>query len=121
MLPIKNVGLYRAFGIALCLTCMEAIPALKKPFTLKIFRFLGKISAYVYIFHWPIILSLGCGLYLLLQDVPYELAVSLITVAVVAVSCGVGFLYGNLQPIIIRGENTLAEFFGRKLKKKTEG
>lgn len=56
----------RAFGISICLIYVARNEKMKRIFSFRPLVCLGKISPYIYAFHWPLILSIGCGLYLYL-------------------------------------------------------
>ncbi|MBR2696515.1 MAG: hypothetical protein IKE48_03310, partial [Parasporobacterium sp.] len=54
--------------------------------------FIGKYSGYIYAFHWPVIISLGCGMFLLLTGrIPGWLLLSLIFIFVIAIPIGLGY------------------------------
>lgn len=97
----------RALGFAICFFCIYKSDMAKKILSCRICVFLGKVSAYVYAFHWPIILSLGCGLYILLQNVSYHLAVAIISVVCISVSVLIAFAYVKVSPKIMAIENKL--------------
>jgi len=91
-------GILRSLGFSICLYYIHQSNILKYLLSSKPLHFLGKISAYIYAFHWPIILSLGCGLYLLLQNISYYLAVLIITIAVLIASILLSYMYVKLYP-----------------------
>lgn len=66
-LPSAVHAVIRAAGIAMCLACICRIKGLQRLLSARPLRWLGSISAFTYAFHWPIILSLGCGLVILLH------------------------------------------------------
>lgn len=70
----KHIGSARAFGIAILFIALFQSNTCMRFFSNKVLVFLGKISSFFYAFHWPIILSLGCGLYILLKDFNYYFA-----------------------------------------------
>ena len=78
------LGVIRSFGLAICLFCIEgSLQAIRNFFSLRIFIWLGSISAYTYAFHWPIILSLGCWIWLKLDgQYPRYTVVAIITTVV---------------------------------------
>lgn len=55
----------RSIGMGMLLVGTECCSELKdKISNMKVLRFFGNYSAYIYGFHWPILLSLGCWIYL---------------------------------------------------------
>lgn len=111
--PLKHISfvlsyldVIRAVGIGICLICIFEFAVLQKILSFKPLNWLGKISAYTYAFHWPITLSLGCGLYLLLAKttLPYYAVVSIISAAVIFVTMGLAFSYTKLVPLMRKAE-----------------
>ena len=99
-----------ALGWGLCLLCIDKINLIKKLFAIRPLIFLGKISAYTYAFHWPIILSLGCGMYLILDDMlPYYYCVLLISITVIIVTIIFSFLFVKLLPKVLRLEEKIKD------------
>ncbi len=93
---IKNIfphqSTIRAMGIGLCLISIRKISLLKHILSNKYFVWLGKISPFIYAFHWPIILSLGCFLFVCgYTNMGYiELTVGILCIcllATIVVSC----------------------------------
>lgn len=105
-----NGGLIRASGCAILLYCIVNSKSAQQVFSFRLFVDLGKISQYVYAFHWPIILSIGCGLYIVLYNIPYVLAVWIISVVVIFATCVISAIYTSILPNIIILEKRL----GRK-------
>ena len=107
-------GMIQAAGIGLCLICICEFAFLQKILSMKPLKWLGKISAYTYGFHWPITLSLGCGLYLLLAKttLPYSLIVVIISIAVIAATILLAFAYTKLLPLFSKAE----QWIGGKIK-----
>ena len=100
-----NGGAIRGFGVSLILICMERIKLLQNIFSIKPLKWLGKISAYTYAFHWPIILSVGCGVYLLLSNtLNYNLSVGIVSIVVIVITFLLAWLYIKLLPAMIKFE-----------------
>jgi peptidoglycan/LPS O-acetylase OafA/YrhL len=73
--PISKTGIYsflpsmdlcRAAGIAICLWCILNCGFAQKILEIKPIQWLGKISFTTYAFHWPLMLSLEAGLFMLM-------------------------------------------------------
>lgn len=96
---MSALGAIRGFGIALCLLCLEGhLSLLRRFFSLKFFTWLGRISAYTYAFHWPIIISLGCWIFIKLDGSLPRLAVlATITAIVIIVTLIVAFCVTTLD------------------------
>ncbi len=60
---VIGIDLIRAMGVAIVLYCILLSDRIKKVLSKKILTRLGKVSTYIYSFHWPIILSMGCYIY----------------------------------------------------------
>lgn len=89
-----NCELVRAIGIAIVLLVVSKSPLLQKIFSIRPLIWLGSISAYTYAFHWQMILSVGCGLFLLLSDsLNYYLTVAIVSIAVFATTFILSYLY----------------------------
>ena len=95
--PFRSVPaphFFRAAGIALFTYLVVLTGPLKKVFSFRPFVWLGSISAYTYIFHWPIILSLGCFIYVKLHaTVSYYPLTALIAVVCIFVTLAMSFAY----------------------------
>jgi peptidoglycan/LPS O-acetylase OafA/YrhL len=61
-----EVTLYRAAGIAMCLWCILNCRFAQKILEIKPIQWLGKMSFTTYAFHWPIMLSLEAGVFMLM-------------------------------------------------------
>lgn len=92
----------RIIGFSILLFCINESAFLKKLLDNRFLKFLGQISAYIYSFHWHIILSIGCYLFLLLHDIPYYLVVTIISVVVIIVSIVASYLYSIMVANIKR-------------------
>lgn len=94
----------RSVGCGLCVMCIHSSGLLRSVFSLKPLQLLGRMSAYIYAFHWPIILSLGCGIYIALKDIPYSCAVFVVSAAVIITTCLFSFGYTKALPHILNAE-----------------
>lgn len=75
------IELIRSVGIAGMILEISLSKALARMMTVGPLVWIGRLSSYVYIFHWPIFLSLGCGLYIWLRDsLEYRILIVLILV-----------------------------------------
>lgn len=73
------------------------------------FRLLGRLSFPVYLFHFPLLCSLACGLFVLLRPV-VSLQVTLFLVAAVytPLVVGVGYLFARVDDVWLRWVNQFA-------------
>lgn len=60
---VIGIDLIRAMGVAIVLYCILLSERIKRLLSKNLFIGLGKVSMYIYVFHWPIILSIGCYIY----------------------------------------------------------
>ena len=98
-------SIVRAAGISgilfLCLTSKNVQSKLDNSF----FEFIGKISSYIYVLHWPILLSLGCYIfYECINFVSYNLLIIIVLLACLLLTTACSFclvriekIYKNLQ------------------------
>ncbi len=96
--PLAKLGAGKEFvrmvGIAICLVCICRMEWLQKCLSIRPLRWLGSISAYTYAFHWPIILSVGCGVYVCLYEkVCYEVLLGLIIAMVLGATIVLAYAY----------------------------
>ncbi len=64
------------------------------------FRLLGRLSFPVYLFHFPLLCSLACGLFVMLQPAMSRQATLLLVAAVYApVVVGVGYLFARVDDV----------------------
>lgn len=98
----------RVWGICLCLLILLTTPRLQRLFSGKLLGKLGEMSRYIYIFHWPIILSLGCFAYFCLYHTA-DRAILLLTAAAVSITGTLVFslFYSKLETALIRGAKKL--------------
>ena len=105
-----NPEALRAVGIAIVLMVTSKTPLIQKAFSIKPLNWLGSISAYTYAFHWPILLSVGCGVYLLLSDyMDYHFVVLIASTTVFITTFFLAYLYKLALPKVINVEKRLSE------------
>ena len=91
----------RPFGIAGLLFIVATSPKIQRLFSFKLFVWLGKLSPFVYAFHWQLILSLGCGLFVLLNSyIPYHLLVVIISIIILGGSIALSYGYIKITEIV---------------------
>ncbi|MGN0443393.1 MAG: acyltransferase family protein [Acutalibacteraceae bacterium] len=84
---------FRAIGISLITYVIVKSPFIHKFFENKIFMFLGKISFSTYAFHWPLMLTVQCGLFkLFIERISYNQAAVLSFLVVLPVIIGFSWL-----------------------------
>ncbi|MBQ6160876.1 MAG: acyltransferase [Oscillospiraceae bacterium] len=59
---------FRIWGVCLCLFVLMLSPMLQKMLSARFLVKLGKLSRFIFIFHWPMILSVGCWLFIRLYS-----------------------------------------------------
>lgn len=104
--PISG-EIYRALGVAICIFIVSIKSTYQHMFEGKAVKKMGQLSPYVYAFHWQIILSIGCGMYLLLQKCNYWVAVGIIAILVILFSYILAQLYLLIVPKIQIIENRI--------------
>ena len=79
---------------------------LQKIFGLPVFVKLGNISYSLYLVHFPVIATLGCGLFELMYGrMSYHLAVALVFAVTTVVTLGVSVVFKNyIEPLGKKGE-----------------
>ena len=84
----------RAFGVCLCLVVLMLSKKCQSALSISFFVRLGKLSRYIYIFHWPIVLSAGCFVYLRLSGrLARPLLLALIVLVCILLTLAVSALY----------------------------
>ncbi len=64
------------------------------------FRLLGRLSFPVYLFHFPLLCSVGCGLFVTLQpSMPHEVTLLLVAAVYAPVVIGVGYLFARVDDV----------------------
>ena len=98
--PVGSV--IRSAGISLCVLIFFLSPRIQSYFSTKQLVSLGEVSAYVYAFHWQIILSLGCGMFILFSNrVDYTICVILISISCLTVSILLAFCYKAVKERVL--------------------
>lgn len=115
----KYIHYVRIVGIA-GLVCMLYSNEKAKRFLSKICcGFLSNICGNLYIFHWPIILSIGCLTFIKLYNiVDYNILSLVILVVTVIFSIIVGYIYWHLVRLIRRVNKKIKYKYLTKEKKK---
>lgn len=91
----------RAFGIAVVLFIIMNSTRLQVCIDSKVMRWFGKLSPYIYAFHWPIILSLGCGMYMKLRShFSNNLLISLVLLVCIITSTLISYFYNMIEILI---------------------
>jgi len=112
-----TVAKIKTLGILLAFLYISVFDWPKKLLNNKITVWLGRISPFIYAFHWPIILSVGCGVYLLLYNtvLNYYVLVVLISVIVVLTTMFISIIVNNCSIIIIKKEKKLIDYLKKKI------
>lgn len=104
-----RIGVHTASGmlIILGLLCNESLSVL---LTAPVSRFLGRISFPVYLFHFPLLCSLACGLFIVLRPAMSHGA----TLVIVAIAYGasvfvIGYLFARVDEMWLRWINFFAD------------
>lgn len=93
----------RAIGIALCVFVLFISPKMQNILAMKPLVKLGEISAYIYAFHWQIILSVGCALFLMLyKRISYDESVIICSIVCIIMTILVAYLYRTCQKFVKR-------------------
>lgn len=69
--PLRRMppeSFWHAIGAVLLLISVDANPRLRSMFSSRLFQWLGEISFPLYLVHIPLLLSVGCGSYMLMLD-----------------------------------------------------
>lgn len=93
----------RAAGVAMIFLFILLNNRVQEKLESKILSYFSKISSYLYVFHWPILLSVGCCLFVKLYNkTSYMLLSSIILIATLFVTILVSDLFHRLSKIKIR-------------------
>lgn len=104
----RCAGLFLVLLVAFRSTCISRF------FSLRPFVFLGKISEYIYAFHWTIILSLGCFIYLKLYNVINQyLLLVVVSIASITITILLSYLYVKSYGCI---KDKIKGIFSKKVK-----
>lgn len=100
---IPQAAIVRVSGISLFMLATMLLDGVKKILSTEWLVRLGKLSAYIYIFHWPIILSLGCGLFVAFYGkISYYVLIGLITMATLVTTLVLSCSYLKLSSYLDR-------------------
>lgn len=77
---IKYAPACRGAGISMLLLLLLKKARIQRKLENRLLMNIGKLSPYIYMFHWPILLSLGCFLYIRLGTCNYFLTTILILI-----------------------------------------
>lgn len=105
--PVRfdRIAIHTASGI-LIIIGLIGNRSLGRSLTTPLFRQLGRLSFPVYLFHFPLLCSLGCGLFVLLRPLmSLQDTMLLVAVAFVPVVVGVGFLFARVDEAWLRWVN----------------
>lgn len=95
--------LIRAAGITIILYVLWVSPQKARVLEIRPLLWIGNLSPYIYAFHWPIILSFGCWLYVVLyHHVSYDFAVIIVSVASIIVTLLFSYGYTKATALLIR-------------------
>lgn len=84
--------IFRSGGVFLCLLVILNSQWLKKILAFKAISFIGNNSGYIYAFHWTVIISLGCGMYMLcIEYLPKWLLLPILFCFAVGVPIALGY------------------------------
>ena len=118
IIPIVMVVPYHLVGALLLVGSVVLLEPLQKLFGLPIFVKLGKISYSLYLVHFPVIATAGCGIFRLLYGkMSYHLAVlcTFVITTVLTVLISVGFTK-YIEPLGKKGEHYVEQWIGKVQK-----
>ncbi len=106
IIPIVMVVPFHLVGALMLVAAIVCLEPLQKLFGWKGFVKLGDISYSLYLVHFPVIATLGCGLFLLLWGkLSYHLLVLLVFIVTTAATIGISVLFRNyIEPLGKAGE-----------------
>lgn len=115
IIPIVMVVPYHLAGALLLVFAVLLLEPLQKFFALPVFVKLGKISYSLYLVHFPVIATAGCGLFLMAnRKLPYNAAVLLTfvltTVLVLLISGG---FTKYIEPLGKKGEHYVEQWLAK--------
>jgi len=94
-----RILVHTAGGLLIMLALVANKP-LGHALTIRPLMLLGRLSFPIYLFHFPLLCSLACGLFLLLQPhAPYAVALGLVAALYLPVVLAVGFLFARIDEI----------------------
>ena len=106
IIPIVMVVPFHLAGALLLVAAVVCLEPLQKLFGWKGFVKLGDISYSLYLVHFPVIATLGCGLFeVLYGKMNYHLAVTVVFVVTTLVTLGVSVVFKKyIEPLGKKGE-----------------
>ena len=106
IIPIVMVVPFHLVGALLLVAAVVCLEPLQKFFGWKGFVKLGDISYSLYLVHFPVIATLGCGLFKVLYGkMNYHLAVFVVFVVTTLVTLGISVVFKNyIEPLGKKGE-----------------
>lgn len=91
----------RSFGLGIVLLVILKTVSLQKLLSIRPLQFLGKYSAYIYAFHWQIILSAGCFICVSLYNkISFSLLIVIISISCIILTVISAVLYVKIYDII---------------------
>lgn len=107
MAPLKAyLPSVRSIGMGILLVGTECCSELKdKISNMKLLQFLGNYSAYIYGFHWPILLSLGCWIYLKIRvlNINRNFMILIITIICIMVTIVLSAILVKIYSLCVHG------------------
>jgi peptidoglycan/LPS O-acetylase OafA/YrhL len=103
--PMDKISLWHGVAAVLLVLTIEASPALRRLLSRRLPQRLGLISFPLYLIHLPVLMSAGCGVFLLLHRAGfgYGAAVAISTMAFVLVAVGLaGLAVGLVERPAVR-------------------
>lgn len=95
--PLSNyIVIVRGIGVGVLLLNILLNEEIRKVLMKnKLLINVGAISSYVYAFHWPVLFSLGCGMFVLLHNQNYYMSTALIGVScfIVTIILSAGYIW----------------------------
>lgn len=117
-IPFITTGMLRAAGIGMLLYFLINCDILKRFLSHRIFLWFGKISYSIYAFHWPIMLTLEAGLFIVLREyMSYNSA----ALTAFAITLPTIYLISYLSWRLLEKSNNLsADYLAEKMHTLTE-
>ncbi len=117
IIPVVMVVPFHLAGALFLVAAVVCLEPLQKFFGWKGFVKLGNISYSLYLVHFPVIATLGCGLFQSLWGkLPYTILTLLVFVVTTAAVLGISVIFRNyVEPLGKAGENYVERLF-RKIK-----
>ncbi len=114
-IPYLDTKLLRAVGIALIIFVTMKSSVMQRIFEFKLFRWLGKISFEVYAIHWPLMLSVEAGAFMMLiNKYDYNIAACL----AFAITLPLIYISAILLHILVRQIEKITAACKSRLKNK---